>query len=262
MPSPGENYFFISSLAKGIKVLEILSEKDALTVSDVARQLGANRASSHRFLATLRELGYVQQVQDKRYRLTFKLFEMGFRFANRFEIREVARPYLQELSLAFNETVNLGYLDGLDVLHIDKIDGREILRVDSPLGSRAPVYCTALGKAMLSVMPQDELHNLLDRLVLKKQGPNTITSIKILIKELDKTRKRGFAVDDCEMAAGLRCIAAPVYDHTGRASHAISVSGPALRITNERLEEIHPVVRRVGRELSEKLGYSVFKNEA
>ena len=254
MSACGDKYFFISTLAKGLRVMELLAEKEELTVTAVARHLGFNRAGSHRFLATLRELGYVEKNEDDRYYLTFKMLELGLKTLNRFEIRRVARPYMHELSLAFKETINLGYFDGKDVLHLDKIDSTEILRMDSPIGSHAPAYCTALGKAILAYQSRERLTTYLNRVKLKCHGPNTITSKKQLRRELNQIRARGVAVDDEEMAAGLRCVAAPVFDHTGNAVYAVSLSGPSLRLTPERIEQIHPRVRDVCNRLSQRLG--------
>ena len=256
MPVSGEKYFFIGSLAKGIKVMELLAEQKQLTVSGVARLLGSNRAVSHRFLATLRELGYVEKDEDDRYRLTFKVFELGMKVANRFEIRQIARPLMQELALASGETVNLGHFDGKGILHVDKIDSLEILRMDSPIGSRAPAYCTALGKAVLAFLPRDEFERFLSQVTLKPHGPNTITTKKNFRLAVDDIRNRGYAVDDQEMSAGLRCVAAPVFDHTGRAAYAISVSGPSLRMTPKRIEDIHPLVQKKCRQLSQQLGHT------
>ena len=254
MPVSGEKYFFIGSLAKGIKIMELLAEQKQLTVSGVARLLGTNRAASHRFLATLRELGYVEKDEDDRYRLTFKVFELGMKVANRFEIRQIARPLMQELALAFRETVNLGHFDGKGILHVDKIDSLEILRMDSPIGSRAPAYCTALGKAVLAFLPREEFERFLSRTTLKPHGPNTITTKKLFRLAVEDIRYRGYAVDDEELSAGLRCVAAPVFDHTGRAAYAISVSGPSLRMTPKRIEDIHPLVQKICRQLSQQLG--------
>lgn len=254
MPAAGEKYFFISSLAKGLRVLELLGEHGSLTVSQLARHLDTNRAGSHRFLSTLRELGYVEKDADDHYQLTYKVLELGMRVANRNEIYRVARVHMQELSLAFNETINLGLLDDQQILHVDKIDSKEILRMDSVIGSRAPAYCTALGKAILSFLPARELEDYLKSAKLKPHGPNTITSRKQLRMELEKIRALGYAVDDEELAPGLRCMGAPLFDHTGRVRYAISVSGPAMRMSAERLETIHPVLRDVCRRLSQSLG--------
>lgn len=255
MPAADKKYFYISSLAKGLKVLELLADKQEQSVTDVAKALEFNRASSHRFLATLMDLGYVEKSTDNRYRLAFKIMEMGLMMANRIEVRQVARPYMQKLSDSFNETVNLGYIDGRDILHVDKIDSREILRIDSPLGSRAPAYCTALGKVLLAFLPQEELDAFLAGVKLKPQGPNTITSRKKLLEELKIIRQQHVAVDNEELSAGLRCVASPIFDHTGRANYAISISGPLVRHTFERIAQIQISVREVCGEISEKLGY-------
>lgn len=259
MPAKGEKYFFISSLAKGIKVLELLAEHQSLTVSELARYLNSNRAAAHRFLATLRELGYVEKGDDDRYHLTFRVLEMGMKVAGRFEIHRIARPYMQELSIAFNETVNLGYFDGMDVLHMDKIDSREILRMDSPLGSRAPAYCTALGKAILAFLPSEELDEYLARVKLKACGPKTLKTRKQLVKALGDIRASQLSMDDEELTFGLRCVASPVFDHNGRCMYAISVSGPSVRMTEDRMTEMGPKVREICEKLSRRLGGTPFK---
>jgi DNA-binding IclR family transcriptional regulator len=254
MKNPRKKYFHINSLEKGTSVLELLAEKGALSVTKVAEHLGLNRTGSHRFLATFRELGYVEKNQDNRYQLTFKMLELGMKMANRFEIRREARSYMQELSLAFRETVNLGFRDGLDVMHLDKIDSLEILRMDSPVGSRAPAYCTALGKACLAFLPQNELDVLLDGVKLKPYGPHTITSKKRLRQELEKIRNQGYAIDNEELAYGLRCVAAPIFDHTGLPRYSISVAGPAMRLTEKRMQQVQKTVRKVCSELSRRMG--------
>ena len=254
LPAAGEKYFFVSSLAKGLKVLELLSKNEDLSVSEVAKRLGYNRAGSHRFLATLKELGYVEKTAENRYRLTFKIFRMGTRVADRFEIRQMARPLMIELSQAFKETINLGYLDGPDVLHIDKIDSPEVLRMDSQLGSLAPAYCTALGKSIFAFLPDTERDRIMETIELKPRGPKTITSKAALKKEFEKIRMNGYAVDNEELSKGLRCVAAPIFDHTGMSRFSISVAGPVSRVTSARVREIQKEVRRVCRTLSHRLG--------
>jgi DNA-binding IclR family transcriptional regulator len=248
-----EKYYQIASLEKGIRVLELLSNQNEMTVSSVATQLGFNRAASHRFLATLRDLGYVDKNANNRYHLTFKIMEMGMKVANRFEIRSEARVYMQELSRAFGETVNLGYWKGQKILHLDKIDSLEILRIDTPLGSWAPAYCTALGKAILAYLPRDELEAYLKSVKLVSHGPNTITSKKIFRQELIKVLQQGYAVDDEELSLGLRCVAAPVFDHTGHVRYALSVSAPSSRMTQETIEKVQQKLRDVCQRLSAKL---------
>jgi DNA-binding IclR family transcriptional regulator len=247
-----KKYFHNNSLEKGTKILELLAERGELTVTKAAELLGMNRAGSHRFLSTLRELGYVEKNADRRYKLTFKIFELGMKMADRFEILREARPYMEELSRDFRETINLGFRDGLEILHIDKISSLEILRMDSLVGSRAPAYCTALGKACLAFLPKKELEVLFDGLRFKKLGPNTITSKKKLMEELVLIRDRGYAIDDEELSYGLRCVGAPIFDHTDFPRYSLSVAGPTLRLTEERIQEIQEGVRKVCGKLSRR----------
>lgn len=256
MAANKKKYYQIASLEKGIKVLELLAEKREMTVSTVAEQLGFNRAASHRFLATLRDLGYVEKNDNNRYQLSSKIMELGMIVLSRFEIRQEARPFMQELSTAFKETVNLGFWNGNGIFHLDKIDSTEILRIDAPLGSHAPAYCTALGKAILAQMSKDELNKYLSGTKLVKRGPNTITSKRKLQQELESTRVRGYAIDNEELSRGLRCVAAPVFDHTGRAVYAMSISAPAMRFSLKSIQQAQKKLCDVCGQLSALLGYA------
>lgn len=255
MSAQKKRYYQISSLEKGIKILELLAEKKALTVTQVAAHLDINRAGSHRFLATLRDLDYVEKNEDNRYQLTFRIMEMGMKVADRFEIRQEARKFMQELSTAFKETVNLGLWDGKDILHLDKIDSSEILRIDASIGSKTPAYCTALGKAILAYLPQEDLNAYLARIRPVAHGPKTIISKKRFREELKNTCQCGFAIDDEELAEGLRCVAAPVFDHTGKARYALSISAPAMRLPMEKVDKVQLKIKEVCRQLSARLGY-------
>ncbi|MGD2098626.1 MAG: IclR family transcriptional regulator [Desulfobacterales bacterium] len=250
-----KNYYKITSLEKGIRVLEMLAKHKALTVTELGRELDTHRAGAHRFLATLRDLGYVEKNDDNKYELTFKMFEIGQQVAGRFEIRQIARRYMQELSTAFKETVNLGFWHGTEIFHLDKIDSHEILRIDAPLGSKTPAYCTGLGKAILAHLSEDALNDYFKRVRLVPHGPNTIVAKKDLREELKKTRERGYALDNEEFSQGLRCVAAPVFDHTGQANYAMSISCPSMRLSLDDVDQVHPKIRDMCGQLSIRMGY-------
>jgi len=254
MPSKGEKYYVITSLGKGLRVLELLAEHGELGVSAVAAHLGTNRAGCHRFLLTLRDLGYVEKTEAGRYRLTFRMLEMGMKNLDRFEIRHTAHPMMQELSRSFGETVNLGYWDGRAIVHLDKINSTEILRMDSGLGDQAPAYCTGLGKAILAFLPAEKIEEYLESVTFEALTPTTITSVESMHKELSKIREAGFAVDNEELSIGLRCVAAPVFDYAGRPSYALSVSGPTHRMSQIRIAAMADKVMAVCQNLSEKIG--------
>jgi DNA-binding IclR family transcriptional regulator len=250
-----KKYYQINSLQKGIKILELLAEHKALTVTQVATQLGINRAGSHRFLATLRDLGYVEKDQDNRYQMTLRVLEIGMKVSQRFEIRQEARRFMQELAATFKETVNLGFWDGVDILHLDKIDSPEILRIDAPLWSKTPAYCTALGKAILAYLSADELNDYLKKVRFVAHGPHTILSKKLLQEELKRTRERGYAIDDEELAGGLHCIAAPIFDHAAQSRYALSVSIPSLRLPEGGVETLQSKIKEICLRLSARLGF-------
>ena len=251
-------YYKINSVEKTLKILELLAEKGEISVAEAAAKLGMNRSTCHRFLVTLRELGYVVQNHLSHYRLSFRIYELGMKVADRLQVRHIAYPYLQELSSLFNETTNLGYWDNNEIVHLDKIDSTEILRIDPGIGSRVPAYCTGLGKAVLAYLPDEELTNFLESMPLHAITRNTITTKEKLAQELKQIRKQGFAVDHEELSIGLRCVASPVFDYTNYPSYSVSVAGPSSRMTKEKITAIKEKLKRVCRELSKNLGQVQF----
>ena len=247
-------YYKINSVEKTVRILELLAEKGELSVAEAALRLGLNRSTCHRFLVTLRELGYVVQNPLSHYRLSFQIFELGMKVANRLQVRQIAYPYLRELSKLFNETINLGYWHNNEIVHLDKIDSTEILRIDPGIGSRVPAYCTSLGKAILAFLPDDDLNTFLNSVPLRAMTGNTITTREGLAKELEDIKKKGFAVDREELSIGLRCVASPVFDYTNYPSYSVSVAGPSSRLTEEKITVIKEEVKRVCRSLSKSLG--------
>ena len=253
MTESKDKYFFIRSFAKGMHVLELLSDNEFLTVAQVARLMNINRASSHRFLSTLKELGYADKDDSSRYYLTSKVIELGMKVLDRFEIRKIARPFLQELSAKFNETINLGYFNGEEVLTIDKIDSTEILRMDAGIGGGEPAYCSSLGKAILAFLPDKQLTEYFQAVEIKPYTPNTVTSKNKLKKELMQIKENGYSIDDEELSVGLRCVGAPLFDHNGQAFYAISISGPSIRMGSKKIDEMQRELKKVSQNLSGKM---------
>lgn len=253
MPTKGERYYFVSSLAKGLRVLEFLAANGEMSAARVAGHLETSRAAAHRFLSTLRDLGYVEKTDAGRFRLTFKIVELGMKKLDGFEIRHVAHPYMQQLAMAFGETVNLGHWDNGFIVHLDKINSTEILRLDVGMGAMAPAYCTGLGKAVLAHLPDSMVEAYLASAAMTAMSPKTITDSAALLNEIARIRARGYAIDDEELTLGLRCVAAPIFDYTGTALYALSVSGPSLRMTDEKLltisDKLLPICRQISRQI-------------
>ncbi len=247
-------YYKVSSLERGLRILELLAEHGSLKVSEVATLLGTHRSAAHRFLATLKELGYVVQDSASRYRLSFRLFEMGIAMVNALGIRQITRPFLEELAEISGETVNLGHWEGDEIVYIDKVKSREVLLMDLAIGTRVPTFCSAMGKAILAHRSEEEIRVFLSSASFKPLTPKTNTDPEKLRLELELIRQRGFATDDEEMVTGIRCLAAPVFDYNGRPEYAISLSGPKSRLTDERLSLLSKDLKRICEELSRRLG--------
>lgn len=246
-------YYQISSLVNGLRVLELLAGKESLSVTEVGRLLDMDRSASNRFLLTLRDMGYVKADQHARYRLTFKVFEIGNKIADIVEVRPVARPYMRKLVNLHKETVNLGYLDGFDIVTIDVVSGQEVIRFDSTIGSRSPIHTLAMGKAILAFRPEEQQTAYLESTDFQPFTPNTITNVERFRKELEKVRRQGYALDNEEWAIGVSCVAVPVFDFTSHPSHAISISGPSRNFTDEKVVKIVKDLTLLCKSLSEEL---------
>ncbi|MDR2935425.1 MAG: IclR family transcriptional regulator [Candidatus Adiutrix sp.] len=253
MGETNKKYYRINSLEKGLKALEAIVENGELTVTRAAALLNLNRASAHRFITTLRDLGYVRKNQHNHYEATFKLLELGMTQVGRFEIRRLAKPYMRDLAARFDETVNLGLLDRGQVVYLDKVESREMLRMDSGVGTACQPRATALGKAMLAFLPPDELEGHILTAEWAALTPNTIVSQDKFLKELEKVRRQGYAVDNEELAQGLYCVGAPIFDFKGYPAYALSVSGPVGRL--KPLKEIPGRLLEITAQLSGQLGY-------
>ncbi|MCG8686208.1 MAG: IclR family transcriptional regulator [Desulfobacterales bacterium] len=249
-----KKYYRIASLEKGIKIFELLAQNGELSVTEAAKLMDTNRAGSHRFISTLKDLGYVEKNNNNKYQPTLKIMKLAMKVANRFEIRRIARPYMHRLSMMFKETVNLGFFKNNEIVHIDKIDSLEVLRMDSALGDIAPAYCTGLGKAILAFLPDHEINHYLENVSFESKAPNTIVTQDELLSELERIRQNRYAIDDEEMTVGLRCIAAPIFDHNSYPKYALSISGPSMRLTHRMIEDIKPLILEASNELSRMMG--------
>jgi DNA-binding IclR family transcriptional regulator len=184
------------------------------------------------------------------------VLSLGQSFLNRLDLPEIARASMSTLSQTSNETVHLAILDGTDMLYVGKVNSPQSVRMHSSIGTRNAIYCTAVGKAVLAFLPLEERDALVDQITLVARTPNTITDKAALTKHLELVRAQGFAVDDIENEPGIRCAGAPIFDHTGRPIAAISVSGPAYRLSNAQLAELVEAVVTASRAISGELGHA------
>jgi DNA-binding IclR family transcriptional regulator len=251
----------VGVVTKVLRILETLqSSPTGLQLKNIAQLTNINKSTAYRFLAHLESEGYLFRDDAGAYIVGPKLARLGSGVAYHATLRTVSRPVMQRLWVTTTETVNLAVLSGLDILYLDVLESSHSFRLVSQVGSRRPLHCTALGKAMLAFLSEAERDSALVSLRLEKLAPRTITSIPRLKKELEKVRQQGFAVDDEEAGVGSRCVGAPIFDQSGNIAAGISVSGPISRVDRGKLMEIAKAVREGAATISRNLGYAMEQN--
>lgn len=240
----------IQSLARGLEILDLLaSAENGMSVTEFAQRLDVDKSSASRLLQTLAFYGYAEQDTDtRRYVLGHKVLLLSNSVLNRMPLRDHAHPVLKQLTQATGECSHMAILAQGKALYIDQVESPSILRVETEIGTMAPLHCTALGKVLLafnhSVVPE----------ALHAHTPRTITDPAALKHHIDQVYRQGYATDDEEHVPGVRCIAAPVYSFRGRVVGAIGISGPAGRMTYDKFPKLaESVLDRAG-ELSRRLG--------
>lgn len=257
------------SLERGLAILSSFDpERPLIGVSELSRELELSRSTTHRYIATLARLGYLQQDADsKRYRLGPRVLDLGFSAINSMDIREIAAPYLRALSDETGYTVNLAILDGTDVVYIERCrtarPGQREIDLNLHVGARLPAYCTAMGKAILAFLDDERRAEVVSRIDFVARGPNTLTDARSFTEALDRIREQGIAVNDEELAYGLRSIAAPIHSHSGEVVAAVNM---AVHRTMSSMEDLvahfGPAVTRTARAISLGMGHRLVPDSA
>ena len=247
----------VKSVSRALDIIRLISiKKGGLGVTEIANQMDINKSSVYRILSTLVQYGYVEQDKGtERYKLGFQFLEISSRLLESIDLSTEAKPFLQELEKETNEVIHLVVYDQGEVVYIEKLDGNEALRMHSKVGKRAPMHCTSVGKAILAHLPSAYVKEIIERKGLPIHTENTITDKNIFLKELSDVRKKGFALDLQENEYGITCIAVPIFDHLSKVAAAVSISGPTMRMTEARLEELKPRMIDIGKQISSRLGY-------
>lgn len=253
---------YSQSLERGLAILSTFgAARPLLGVSELAGRVGLSRSTTHRYIATLAALGYLEQdAGSKKYRLGPRVLDLGFSAINSMELREVAAPHLRELSDAVGYTVNMAILDGLDIVYVERCRtfraGQREIDLNLHVGARLPAYCTSLGKVLLAFLPAEELDRTLATIEFARRGPNTITSRTALAAELRRVRRNGFALNNEELAYGLRSIAAPVLGADGAAVAAINLAVHSSMVSMHDLTaRLSEPLLRAAADVSADLGY-------
>ena len=245
----------LKSLTKLMRVLNSFSTTErSLSLSDICQRTGFPKSTAHRFLASLRDAGLLDQDNGRdRYRLGLKLFELGNTVLANMDLHREARPYIEALGRLTDQAVHLAVFDGRHAIVVQRSDPQQ-----EP-GSRAffesaPAHCTSVGKAILAHQPEAALQRFIAA-GLQRFTDTTITDGGALIQELAATRDRGYAIDEGEHQPGLRCVGVPIHDQSARVFAAVSVSGPAWKLPLSEVDRIAKIVIHNANAISQVLGY-------
>lgn len=243
----------VQSLERALDILELLGRSEGeLGVTEIAPAVGLANGTAHRLLATLIRRGYARQnPENRRYALGIKSYTLST--ATREHLGPLARPFLTELMEVSGESSNLAALEKNAVVYLDQVPAPRMVRMFTEPGNRSPLHSTGTGKVLLAYQPPEAVDHVIQQSGLPSFTAYTVTDPEELKGELEHTRERGYALDSEEMEEGVRCLAAPVFAPDGKILAAMSISGPAGRLGESRLEELIPHIKRISSRLSEDL---------
>jgi IclR family transcriptional regulator, acetate operon repressor len=247
----------VQSLVRALALLNRIAESsdDGATLTDLAQRVGLPASTAHRLLTTLEQERYVRFTHDGRFwSVGVQAFVVGCTFTRTRSLAGVARPHMRHLMEDGGETVNLAVEDEGEAVYLSQVECRQMMRAFARPGTRVPLHCSAVGKAILSAASDKKLSKILHQRGMPRLTVKTITSPSALRAELERVRACGLSIDDEEHAIGLRCIAAPIFDETGDVVAAVSASGPMARIVDERMGQLGALVLEAARAISADMG--------
>ncbi len=248
----------VQSIDRVLDILEALSASpQGMALSDLAAATSLHASTAHRLLASLAGRGYVRKdPQSGKYRLTLRLYEISRRVSSVLDLFTASKPILETLSNEVREVIHLVERDGNEVFYLYKMEPfSRPINITSSVGLHNPMYCTGVGKSILAYLPEKEVRDIWDQTQVVQFTPKTIVTWEALQEDLERTRQRGYAIDDEEHDLGVRCMAAPIYSWNGNPLGAMSISGPAVRMTDSTIAEFAPKLLHTAGEISGSMGW-------
>jgi IclR family KDG regulon transcriptional repressor len=251
------NIYHSKVVARAFDILGVIADESSdIAITEVAEKVKLHKSTTHRLIMMLEASRFVERnEQTGRYSIGSRVIELGLSALNRLDLYALSKPRLRDLVEESEETAHLGIIQGPEIVLLSTVETKQSLRTSNTPGTRAPAHCSSIGKSILAFMPPSELDSFLRKYALAPYTRNTITSAARFRDEIDKTRKRGYGIDNEEAEEGLRCIGAPVLNGLDDAVAAVSISGPAFRITDDRIPALAAAVMRSAWLISSSLGY-------
>jgi IclR family acetate operon transcriptional repressor len=226
-----------------------------MSLAELSAESGLANSTTHRLLASMKQLDYVEyDAVLGLWSVGVKAFSVGNAYLRKRDFISQARPYMRELVAETGETSNIAVLKGDKHVFVGQIECSEVMRMVVQIGSEGYLHAAGVGKALLSALPEDEVRNIAKRTGLTKLSEKTITNVTSLLKELEKIRQTGYSFDDEEQANGLRCIASNIYNEYGEAIAAVSISGPAVRLSDDRITKLAETVKNKADAITHVIG--------
>jgi len=246
----------VQSINRVLDIIEVLcTEQEGLGVTEIAKRVNLHKSTAHRLTTTLANRGYLNKARNGNYKIGLKLIQATSCYINSLELQTEARPYIAQITNELGLTAYLGYLDGDQVVYIEKMDVYPSAKMYAQIGMRVHAYCSSLGKCLLANYSNTELEVVMKDCSFIKFTPKTIDSMDKLHKEIAKVRKKGWGIDDEEHEIGHRCIGAPIYDYRGDIIASVSARGSVNVLTDERIEPTAEYLKNVAKEISQSMGY-------
>ncbi|WP_412066761.1 HTH-type transcriptional regulator BhcR [Rhizobium sp. SYY.PMSO] len=245
----------VQVLDRSLKLLELVAEADGAVLTDLADRSAMAPSTVHRLLTSLAQHGMVtHDGETGAWTIGVKAFEIGTAYLRFRKLGTISRPFLKQLMEESGETANIAIEDDGDVVFISQAESHAPMRAFFRPGRRGPIHASGIGKAIISTWPDSRIEAVLGGRVLQHFTDRTCDTISSLLEDIARIRSRGWSIDDEEHTLGMRCVAAPIFDEYGEAVAGISISGPAVRLPDERVAALGPVVRAAAEELTKAMG--------
>ena len=254
-PAPEDDSGTVRALDRGLQLLRLLSREHRISLTNLSMQAGIPPSTAHRLLTTLQHHRFAEFEEDaQEWTIGVEAFRIGSGFLKRTHLVDASRDIMRRLVEETGETANLAIMDNGDMVFVGQVETNNPIRAFFPPGARIPMHACGAGKALLAQLERREVETLLQYKGMPEYTQGTLTRPDLLFAELETTRARGWAFDDEERYAGMRCIAAPVFNAYGDAVAGISVSGPTARFTEEDIAQLSGLVRKAAADLTESIG--------
>ena len=247
----------VNSTIKAFEVLKVITKADphaGITLAELSKLIPTSKSTIHRYLSTLEQLQLIEKNDRDSYFLASGILQLAGHYLSNMNLPQIAEPFMKKLAASSQETVHLAVPSENEVVYVAIVDGPLSIRMMARIGTRAPMYCTALGKSILAHLPEEKLISVVGHGLISRT-PNTITSLEALREEMSEIRAKGFSVDNIENEDGVRCIGAPLFDYAKKLAGAISISGPVYRVTSDRVPELGILVKSTALAISRRMGY-------